>query len=314
MQVIYHHQEVNKKIERGIALGNFDGVHTGHQKLIHHLLQRCKLKNLQSCVYTFVSHTMPVINNKSSLQYITNIDQKKKVFEDLGIELLVLDAFNKALMALSPEEFVEEILVKELNCKEAVVGFDYRFGHKAKGDPLLLKKLGEKHGFKVSIIDAVKIEEEKVSSSNIRQYLKNGDIEKVNLFLGRYFSLHSKVIHGDARGTKLLGFPTANIFIDAFQLIPKAGVYATLVKVGEKFYKGATSVGIKPTFEGKTSSIETFIIDFHGDLYHEYIEVYFVKRLRGEIKFSCPEDLVKQINEDVKQVKNHLQYGLNVLK
>ncbi|AKL95429.1 riboflavin biosynthesis protein RibF [Clostridium aceticum] len=313
MEVIYNHQEVNKKIEKGIALGNFDGVHMGHQKLIHHLLQKCQTKNLQPCVYTFMSHTMPVITNKGTLQYITNIDQKKKVFEDLGIELLVLDTFSKELMALSPEGFVEKILVQELNCKEVVVGFDYRFGYKAEGNPLLLKKLGEKYGFEVSIIDAVMMENEKISSTNIRQYLKNGDIEKVNLFLGRYFSLYSKVIHGDARGTKL-GFPTANIFVDILQLIPKAGVYATLVKTGGEIYKGATAVGIKPTFEGKTPSIETFIMDFHGNLYDEYIEIYFVKRLRDEMKFDSPEDLVRQINKDIKEAKNHLQYNLNMLK
>ena len=314
MQVIQNHENIDSNIKRGIALGNFDGVHIGHQKLINSLLNVCKSNNLQSCIYTFINHTMPIISNTSQLQYITNIGIKKRIFQDCGIDILVLDEFNQKLMALSPEKFVEDILVKILNCKIAIVGFDYRFGYKGRGDTILLKELGKKYGFEVIIIDAVMMNEKKVSSSHIRGYLKDGNIKSANEFLGRYFSLCSKVIHGDARGGSLLGFPTANIEVDPLQIIPKPGVYATLVKVNNEIYMGATSVGTKPTFKGTKQSVETFIIDYSGDLYNEYIEVSFVKMLRGEFKYESPQILIEQINKDIQNVKICLQNNCNVLK
>lgn len=313
MKVIHEYQQISSNCGRGIALGNFDGVHIGHQKLIQHLLAKSKSKKLESCVYTFMNHTIPVISNGNTIKHITSLHVKKEIFNSFGIDILYLDNFSKELMALSPKDFVENILVKMLNCKEAIVGFDYRFGHKAEGDVSLLKELGELYGFQVTVIDAVTIEKEKVSSSNIRKYLLDGDIEKVNRFLGRYFSLYNKVIHGDARGTKL-GYPTANIAIDPLQLLPNPGVYATLIKVNNEIYRGATFIGTTPTFESYTPSIETFIIDYEGNLYDQYIDIYFVERIRDQVKFKTAEELVIQINNDIKEVKKHLQSKLNVLK
>lgn len=313
MQVIQEYQHINSDIERGVALGNFDGVHIGHQKLINTLLDECKSKKLQSCVYTFINHTIPIISNESSLQYITNLDMKKRIFQNLAVDILILDEFNQKLMALSPEEFVSNVLVKMLNCKTAIVGFDYRFGYKAEGDITLLKKFGKKYGFEVIVVDAVMMKKEKVSSSHIRNYLKGGNIKSANAFLGRCFSLYSKVIHGDSRGTKL-GYPTANISVDPLQIIPKSGVYATLVKVDDKIYMGATSIGTKPTFDAKSQSVETFILDYHGDLYNKYIEIKFVEMLRSEFKFENPQALIKQIDKDIEQVKICLQNRSNMLK
>lgn len=313
MKVIYKYQEINSDCGRGIALGNFDGIHIGHQKLIQILLNKSKSKNLQSCVYTFMNHTIPIITNKNSLQYITSLETKKAILADYGIDILFLDEFNKKLMSLSPKDFVENILVKTLNCKEAIVGFDYRFGHKAEGDIFLLQKLGEIYGFEVTVIDAVKIKNEKVSSSTIRKYLIDGNIEKANVFLGRYFSLHNKVIHGDSRGRKL-GYPTANINIDPLQLLPKPGVYATVVKIDNNTYMGATFIGSKQTFELNTLAIETYIIDFDENLYDKSIDIYFAIKIRDEKKFKSVGELISQINTDVKMIKKHLQPNVNMLK
>lgn len=313
MKVIHKSHEISANYGRGVALGNFDGVHIGHQKLIQHLLLKSKSRKLESCVYTFMNHTIPVISEGSTMKYITSLDVKQQIFNHLGIDFLYLDNFSKELMGLSPKDFVEKILVKKLNCKEAIVGFDYRFGHKAEGDVNLLQELAKLYDFQVTVIDPVTIDKEKVSSSNIRKYLVDGNIEKVNSFLGRYFSLYNKVIHGDARGTKL-GYPTANIDIDPLQLLPKAGVYGTLIKINNKTYMGATFIGTKPTFESYTPSVETFILDFEGNLYNQYIDIHFVERIREEVKFKTAEDLVIQINRDIKEIKKHLQPKVNMLK
>ncbi|SES68598.1 FMN adenylyltransferase [Natronincola peptidivorans] len=313
MKVIEEYQQIDSNRERSVALGNFDGIHIGHQKLIEHLLDKSEPEKLESCVYTFINHTIPVIADQQPIQYITNLNSRKEIFQGLGVDMLFLDSFDKEMMTLTPEAFVEKILVKVLNCKIAVVGFDYRFGYKAQGDVELLKKLGEKYGFQVSVVDAVTINEEKVSSSNIKKYLKNGDVEKANAFLGRFFSIRNKVIHGDARGKKL-GYPTANIDVDPLQLTPKEGVYATLININNNTYMGATFIGTKPTFKSEKIAIETFIIDYEGDLYHQFIDISFIKRIREEIIFKSPNELIKQINEDIKHIKTYLHSNTNVLK
>ena len=314
MQIIQEIKDINSNIKRGIALGNFDGIHIGHQKLINSLLNLCSINKIEPCIYTFANHTLPIISKTKSIKYITSIDMKQKIFREMGISELILNKFDSSLMSLSPEEFIKNILVEKLNCKVAVVGFDYHFGYKAEGNVGLLKKLGQKYDFEVVVIDPVMIDDEIVGSSYIRTYLKEGNIKKVNKYLGRYFSLYSTVIHGDARGGDLLGFPTANISLDTLQLLPKPGVYATLIKINNEFYMGATSVGNKPTFEGKEQSVETFILDFTGDLYDKDIEVIFVEFIRDEYKFKSPEALTEQIKKDVETIKNTLQDKYNMLR
>ncbi|SDK47218.1 bifunctional riboflavin kinase/FAD synthetase [Natronincola ferrireducens] len=308
MNVIKQYNQINYNTPRGIALGNFDGVHIGHQKLIHQLLEKCQSNNLETCVYTFSNHTIPTISNGESIQYITNLYIKKKIFSDLGVDTLFLDSFNEILMALNPEDFVKTILVETLNCKIAVIGFDYRFGHKAEGDAFLLKQLGEKYGFEVIVIDAVTMYGEKVSSSHIRNYLKNGDLDRVNKYLGRSFSIYNQVIDGDAKKKKL-GYQTANILLEPLQIIPKPGVYATLIKIQNKTYKGLTLINTTSTFDSKSPFVETFIMDYDGDLGNQFIEVQFIKRLRDEIRFEDPQSLENQISKDIMQIKKHLQYN-----
>jgi len=313
MKVIVDKNQIDGNTRRGVALGNFDGIHIGHQKLMEVLVDKCQGQALEACVYTFKSHPLSLITDFKSPPIITSNEMKVRIFEDFGIDSLIFADFDVDLMSLSPEDFVKNILIDTLNCKLAVVGFDYRFGYKAQGDVKLLIELGKKYGFEVYEIDSISIEEEKVSSTSVRKYIEEGNVQKAHEFLGRYFSLFGPVVHGFSRGKKL-GFPTANLFIEDSILVPKAGVYATLVNVGDNTYMGATFVGTNPTFDGQKTSVETFIIDYDGSLYDMFIEVQFVKRLRDQIKFSSPEELVSQMTLDVEKTKMHLQEIVNVLK
>ncbi|ABR48821.1 riboflavin biosynthesis protein RibF [Alkaliphilus metalliredigens QYMF] len=305
MKIIMKYNEVDQNIERGIALGNFDGIHLGHQRLINTLIKECKEQSLEATVYTFINHPATVISGREMPPQISNLSMKKKVFQSLGLDTLFLDEFNKEIMSLSPEAFVEEILIKKLNCKIAVVGFDYRFGYKAQGDVTLLKRLGHLHGFQVIEINPVTLDDEKISSSNIREFIADGKMNEATKFLGREYSIISEVIHGKGRGIHL-GYPTANLLVHPSHLVPKEGVYATLVEIDGSVYKGATCVGTNPTFGKNSISIETFIIDYVGSIYGKEIEVRFVKYVRDQIKFEKTEDLTNQMKLDIETSKIYL--------
>lgn len=307
MKIIRQYNQLDKDIQRGIALGNFDGVHIGHQKLIKTLVQKCKLNNLQSCIYTFANHTLETITGKEIPSQITNMRMKQKIFKSLGVDLLYLEEFNKDLMVLGPEDFVKNILVDKLNCKIVVIGFDYTFGYKGQGNADTLKEMGEVYKFEVYVIKPVIIDCNKVGSSIIREYIKDGNLEKANAFLGRPYSIYSKIIHGKGIGRNRLGYPTANILINSSHLIPKEGVYATLIKINNSIYKGATCIGTSPTFGDYNIGVETFIIDFNEDIYGRFIEIQFIKKLRDQIKFENIDNLVNQINQDVNNINTCLQ-------
>ncbi len=314
MKVFNEIQQLDSNIPRGVALGNFDGLHVGHQELIRTLVNKSNQLNLQACVYTFKNHTISLLSKHEMPPQITDQRMKLELFEKYKIDTLILDDFNETIMNLTPDEFVKYILVDLLNCKVAVIGFDYRFGLKAKGDAVKLVELGKKYGIYVSVIDPVTLEGEKVSSTSVRRYIAEGNMEKANEFLGRNFAIYSKVVHGMGRGRNL-GYPTANIYVDPQQLIPKEGVYATLVKVDGGTYMGATCVGTNPTFAGSVITIETFVLDYEGpSLYDESIEVQFVKKLRDNIKFNEIDELIHQINIDVEISKKYLQPYLDMLK
>ncbi len=306
MKTLEGYNQLNKNVFRGVALGNFDGVHIGHQKLITALIKECKANNFESCVYTFGNHPLSVITGKDGPPQITNIDMKKKILDSLGVELVYLEEFNKDFMALSPEDFVKNVLIDKLNCKIVVVGFDYSFGYKGQGNVAFLREMGSKYGFTVHVIGPVTIENVKVGSSIIREYIKNGDIENANTFLGRPYSIHSRVVNGKGIGNKM-GYPTANMLIESSHLVPNEGVYATYVKINGSIYKGATSVGTNPTFGKNGVSVETFIIDFNENIYDHYIELEFIKKLREQITFKNVEELIDQIKKDADHINTYLQ-------
>ena len=301
MEIIEIKDYNENRFQTAIALGNFDGVHMGHCDLILRMIEDANKNNLKPALLVFDNHTKTVLTGEAP-KTITSIEQKFEIFEELGVELIYKMKFDREIMKLLPEEFVRDILVLKLNVKSVVVGFDYRFGHKASGDSELLKELGKKYNLNVIILEPIYIDNELVSSTRIRNLLQEGDIIEANKLLGRNYSIKGKVVGGKKLGNTL-GYPTANIEpIDNF-VIPKHGVYSTNTIIDNKSYLSATSVGKNHTFEDEGLKIESHIIGFNEDIYGKDIELEFVEYLREEIKFENLEELKKKIQEDISKVK-----------
>lgn len=287
----------DKKFENTyVALGSFDGIHKGHLVLIDEIIQKAKKNGGKSVVYTFENHPLSVVDKERAPKLLLNNDDKKEILEELGVDVLCLKKFNNDLMKLEPEEFIVN-LISEFNVKGIVVGFNYKFGYKNKGDVQFLKELSKKFNFELCVEEPYKIDEEIVSSTKIRNLISCGDIKKANDMLGRCYCLSGIVVGGKRLG-RTIGFPTANLKTLDTMLIPKIGVYYTNVKIKDKIYKGITSVGNNPTVNGKNTTIETYILDFNEDIYDSNIKVYFISRLRDEKKFSGLDELKKQLEMD----------------
>ena len=290
------------RFQTAIALGNFDGIHIGHQELIKSVVAKSKELGIKSSLLLFKEHTKAIIDN-SKPYMITNNYQKFNIARELGVDIVYLIDFNSELMSLSPEEFVKDIIIDKMNGKLVIVGFDYRFGHKASGDTTFLKELSEKHKFDLLIVNPVLKNEKIVSSTGIREMISLGKMYDVSKMLGRPYSIIGTVVHGKNRGNKL-GFPTANIKPVDNYIIPKTGVYFTNTTIENKKYISATNIGYNPTFNENILKIETYILDFTGDLYDKSIEIEFIDFLRDDIKFDNKEALINQMEEDIKLIKN----------
>jgi riboflavin kinase/FMN adenylyltransferase len=289
------------RFNTAIALGNFDGIHIGHQQLINTMISKAKDLGIKSSLLLFKNHTKATIdNNKPNM--ITSNEQKFKICEELGIDIIYLLDFDDSLMKLSGEDFIKNIIIDKMNCKLLVVGFDYRFGYKASGDSKLLLELGKKHNIDVIVLDPVYKNNEVISSSIIRNLVAIGHMDEVTNILGRPYSILGKVITGKNRGNKL-GFPTANIELMDNYVIPKNGVYITNTIVDNKKYLSATNIGYNPTFNEDILKIETYILDFSENIYGKTIEVEFIDFLRDDIKFKNKEELINQMNLDIEMVK-----------
>lgn len=298
----YNIKKYNDK--KVIALGNFDGIHLGHQELIKKAIELSKVNKISSSAFTFRQHTMKTIcENKFPKLLITN-RKKLEEFSKFMLDYAIIYDFTKDFSLLSPENFIKDILIDKLNMKIAIVGENYRFGYRASGDIQLLKSFSKIYDYKVEVIEPVKLNEIIISSSYIRSLIQEGKIEEANKCLGRYFSLEGYVISGRKVGRKL-GFPTANISIDRDYILPLNGVYLTKVKILNKYFLGITNVGINPTFNVNNLSVETYIIDFNKNIYGMFIEVEFIKRIRDEIKFNSEEELIEQMKEDYIFAKSH---------
>ncbi len=302
MEIISLDKDFNRSDDVGIALGNFDGFHIGHTKLIREMIERSRERGLKTSLLLFENHTKTVIKDKKRPSMLTTNEQKFKLAEELGIDIVFTIKFTKEIMSLSEEEFIKDILVDKIRCKFAVVGFDYRFGHKAKGTAESLKEIGRTYGIDSLIITPVLEEGEVISSTLIREAIKSGDMEEVNKLLGRNYGMVGEVISGDKRGTKM-GIPTANLKVDKYYAIPKDGVYATDTIVDGERYKSITDIGVNPTFDGETLKIETHIFDFDKMIYGEKIEVLFKEYMRDDIRFASKEDLVIQMEKDLERAR-----------
>ncbi|MGI6586850.1 MAG: bifunctional riboflavin kinase/FAD synthetase [Gracilibacteraceae bacterium] len=303
MKITEHYDEAAKNAPWCIALGSFDGVHLGHKKLIEILREEAVSAGTQSMVYTFHTHPRKILIPDRHIYLITDNKKRSEIIEQLGVDMLYLEDFNN-IRDMGAEDFVKNILVDRFSVKSVVIGYNYRFGAKGAGNAAVLKEYGDKYGFRVIIVDAYEVNGHAVSSSLIRHIIRSGSVDKVSEYLGRDFSVHGKVVYGKQNG-EVMGFKTANINVKKDITLPKKGVYHTSTKVLGRLYKSITNIGFNPTFNGESLSVETHLLDFCDDIYGEEIEIFFHKYKRDEIKFKNVEELVKQINSDI---RDRLEY------
>jgi riboflavin kinase/FMN adenylyltransferase len=288
-----------------LTLGNFDGVHLGHQAIFRKVVERAGEIGGTSVAFTFEPHPLKVLSPERSPQLLNTFHGKLRLFETAGIEVVICANFTRAFADQHPEDFAREVLHKQIGVKEVYVGYDYAFGKGREGSIESLKRMGQTYEFKVGVIEPVQVDGVVVSSSTIRDLITGGRVEEGARLLGRHYTIEGEVVHGSHRG-HTLGFPTANIK-SANELIPAFGVYAVLARVEGRTLKGVASIGIRPTFDGGPVSMEVFLFEFSEDLYGKDMEVAFVKRLRGEEKFPDVEALVRQIQKDVQSAREALR-------
>lgn len=280
-----------------ITLGTFDGVHLGHKKIIERLLQSSS-QDEESLVLTFFPHPRMVLQEASDIKLLNTIEERSHLLEKAGLQNLIIHPFDQAFSRLTAEEFVKNILVDIFNIKKIIIGHDHRFGRNRTANIDDLIVFGQEYGFEVEQISAQEIDEVSISSTKIRNALHEGKILLANEYLGYPYFFTGTVVHGKKLG-RTIGFPTANLEIEEnYKLIPAYGVYAVECMVENQNVNGMLNIGIKPTFEGESASIEVHLFDFDGDLYDKKIKVALRKHIREEQKFSSVDDLKSQLKKD----------------
>ncbi|MFT4246035.1 MAG: bifunctional riboflavin kinase/FAD synthetase [Micrococcaceae bacterium] len=307
----------NKNIDTCIAIGNFDGVHRGHQYILGTMLKKAAEKNLSTVALTFSPHPIEFHHPEINFQHITTVKQKLREFENLGIDYAAIIDYCTELVAMSPEEFCKEVLIDKLHAKVVVVGEDFTFGKERSGNIDTLRNLGKKYDFETVALADHGIptdngKKRRLSSTWLRESLADGDVALAAKVLGRYHSVEGEVVHGAARGREL-GFPTANLQKSPSGLIPADGVYAGWLHVGKSRYPAAISIGTNPTFKGiESRQVEAHVInrpveniaDF--DLYGKNVRIEFVERLRGMVAYTGVKKLVEQMNYDIAKTERIL--------
>ncbi len=290
-----------------ITIGNFDGVHLGHQKIISLAIEQAKLRGGKSIALTFKPHPQAALNPQREIQLLTTYPEKIEIFENLGVDITIEEPFSREFSTIEPEEFFNEVLLKRLGAECIVVGYDFGFGKNRGGHLDVLKELCKVAQVELIVVPPMRLESEIVSSSRIRTYLLGGLVPEANRLLGRRFCYQGIVSHGEGRGHQL-GFPTANLRPESKLTLP-FGVYATASTFKEKTYPSITNIGVRPTFQEGTSTtateplIETHLLDQALDLYGHRLEVSFIQRLRAEQKFSSIDALKKQIQADIEAAR-----------
>ena len=299
---IYNNPNLYKKHCNGvIAIGNFDGLHLGHQKVIKEAKQKAKKKKIPFGVMTFEPLPVMFFNNKIKNHRINSLDQKKAQLKKFKLDFLIVIKFNKNFSSQSAEEFIKKIIFKKTKCKYLYVSKNFKFGFKRRGDIKTLKKFEKKYNFKNIVTKPFKKDNKIISSTFLRKNIRLGKIDKVNKLLNRNWGVIGKVIKGQRRGRKI-GFPTCNLKLNDY-VIPKLGVYAVKVK-GKNFNKnGIANIGYRPTFNGQSLLLETNIFGINKNLYNKVISVNFKKFIRSEKKFRNLKYLKEQIKIDIKQAK-----------
>ena len=288
-----------------ITIGFYDGVHRGHQKVIGEMVKQARAKGVKSCVITFTPHPCEIFSHKP-FPLLTTWEEKREIFQKLGVDLTIVLPFTRKLASLSPLSFIE-MLNKHLQMDQIIVGEDFVFGKERRGDTSWLKKQENRFGYKLKVIPLLKTEKGKVSSSLIRDYLKKGKVREAAKCLGRPPTILGKVVRGKGRG-RLIGYPTANLKPHPCKLLPCSGVYAGRVTLEDGSYDSIINVGSSPTFGESLSRVEAHIINFEGDLYDREVRIELMERIREIRKFSSPTLLTKRLEKD-KQIAEKILSG-----
>ena len=287
-----------------IALGSFDGFHKGHLELVHKVKEEAVKHNGKSIIFTFKNHPKEFIFKEDVLDLLMTNDEKINVLENEGIDILAFQDFNEEMMKMEPEEFIKKIC-HGFKIKGIVVGFNFKFGYKNTGDIEDLKKYQEKYNYELHVIEPYIYGEEPVSSTRIRKSLNQGDVLKAFKMLSRPYSLKGEIVHGRKIG-RTIGFPTANIKVEGNKMIPKIGVYYTNIQIDGIIFKGITSIGHNPTVNWKELTIETYILNFCQNIYGKKVQLFFIEKIRDEIKFNGLDQLVEQLNKDKSFAHNNI--------
>lgn len=288
-----------------LTIGNFDGVHLGHAKVITALIEQAKALNSMPTVMVFEPQPQEMFSPASAPARLTRLRDKYALLEALGVEKLICVNFNRHFASQQAEHFIEDLLVKKLGIKHLIIGDDFCFGQHRRGNFDMLCQAGVRHGFGVSDTASFKFDDCRISSTEIRQALEQDDLALAEQMLGRPYSIIGRVFHGDKRG-RTIGFPTANVKLKR-RVSPVSGVYAVKVKTTEAQFNGVANIGSRPTVLGIRQQLEVHIFDFDGDLYGQFIEVVLLKKLRNEAKFDSLAALTKQIDIDSQQAKQYIE-------
>ena len=308
MKIVSRIEDIQKPFERAVmTIGNFDGVHIGHQALLHPVTEKAVAKDGTAVAMTFEPHPMNLLAPNDRKPLITLYEQKCELIARTGIDVLIGVPFTKSFSEISALEFVQDLLIQRIGMQTIVVGKDYTFGKKREGNVDLLKAWSRELGFEVCTVDWIQSAglPQRISSTRIRELVMNGQMEKARKLLGRYYQIRGTVTAGRRRGASLLGFPTANIQLQD-ELCPQQGIYAVTVQVHGRTYQGVANIGYSPTFEDHVFTIEVHILDFNQDIYGASIRVNFIRRLRAEKKFHSLNDLSAQIEKDITQARDIL--------
>jgi riboflavin kinase/FMN adenylyltransferase len=285
-----------------ITIGNFDGVHIGHQALFHEVIEKADSIDGTSIAMTFDPHPVRVLQKNNNPPLITLHEQKIELIERTGIEILICIPFTNQFASLSAEDFIKSLLIDKIGMKAVVVGGDYTFGKNREGNLAVLKSYAPQLGYEVIVADWIKAARnisDRISSTKIRELVTAGNLEPASKMLGRHYQIRGRVVRGRDRGGKLLGIPTANINLQD-ELCPKTGIYAVTVEYDNRIYKGVANIGYSPTFDDNEFTVEVHLLDFAENIYDEKIRVNFIERIRDEKKFADISELKEQINQDIK--------------
>lgn len=301
MKIIDLKNENSDIKESYIALGNFDGLHLAHMKIINNLIEQSKKDNIQSSILLFENHTLVSLSDKKH-KILTSLEQKIDILKSTEIDNIYIVDFN-TIKNLDPNVFLNEFLKSKLKISGIFIGFDYRYGKGAKGSLNFLKSFTDKNNIYLNVEEPVKSKEETISSTIIKSKIEKNNIFKAEELLGRKYYIEGKIVQGKQLGTKL-GFPTANIEMTQNYVLPTEGVYYTEILIDEKIYKAATSLGINYTFDEDEVKLEAHILDFNRNIYGEFVQLRFIEKIREMEKFNKLSDLINQVKTDIKVIKN----------